>query len=244
MIDTRLQTLWVYLSTAPLTGLTITLLAYLIAYTLHQRLRQHPLSNPVLVAVILLVMLLQLSQTPYSRYFEGAQFIHFLLGAATVALAVPLSQQINQQYRLFIPILVSMTLGILTGTGSVLLVSQQLGVDLLTQLSLVPRAVTAPVAMGIAEELGGLPSLAAVLAVLTGILGAIMGEPLLRRLGIRHPVLQGIAIGNSAHGIGTARAFSLHPQMGAFAGLAMAVAALLNALLLPWWAPWLIALFK
>ncbi len=234
MQNTDLQTLWVYLSTSPLTGLTITLVAYLIAYTLHQKTSTHPLTNTVLISVVLLIVTLKITDTDYATYFEGAQFIHFLLGPVTVALAIPLFQQFEQVKRLFIPIIVSMVIGITVGTIAVMFIAKLLGADLATQISLAARSVTAPVAMGIAEKIGGIPSLTAVLAVLTGIIGAVLGIQFLNLLKIKDNSIKGIAIGNSSHGIGTARAFTLNNTMGAFAGLSMALAALLNALLLPW----------
>jgi len=234
MQSNDLQTLWVYLSTAPLTGLTITLSAYLLAYTFHQKTNTHPLSNTVLISVILLIIILKLTKTEYSTYFEGAQFINFLLGPVTVALAVQLFRQYEQVKRIFIPIIVSMFIGIFVGTLAVLFIAKLLGADLATQLSLTARSVTAPVAMGIAEKIGGIPSLTAVLAVLTGIIGAVIGTQYLKLLKIDDNSIKGIAIGNSSHGIGTARAFTLNTTMGTFAGLSMALAALMNALLLPW----------
>jgi predicted murein hydrolase (TIGR00659 family) len=234
MQQTDLQTLWVYLSTSPLTGLTITLIAYLAAYTIHQKTNSHPLTNTVLVSVILLISILLFTDTDYKTYFEGAQFIHFLLGPATVALAVPLYLQFASIRSLLIPILLAMIIGITAGATTVVLIARALNADLAIQLSLSVRSVTAPVAMGISEKIGGIPSLTAVLAVLTGIIGAVIGIHFLSLIGIKNEAIQGVSIGNTSHGIGTARAFSLSNTMGAFAGLAMALAAILNALLLPW----------
>ncbi|MEH6457135.1 MAG: LrgB family protein [Cocleimonas sp.] len=234
MQQTDLQTLWIYLSTSPLTGLTITLIAYLIAYVIHQKTNTHPLTNSVLISVVILITVLMLSGTEYKTYFEGAKFIHFLLGPATVALAVPLYRQFENVKRLLIPILISMTLSIIVGTSSVILIAKALNADLTIGLTLAARSVTAPVAMGISEKIGGIPSLTAVLAVITGIIGAAIGTQFLSALGIKNKEVQGIALGNASHGIGTARAFTLSNKMGAFAGLAMALAAILNALMLPW----------
>lgn len=234
MAETNLQVLWVYLSSTPLTWLTITLIAYLLSYTIHQASRTHPLTNTVLLSIIMLIVVLQLSDTSYEDYFDGAQFIHFLLGPVTVALALPLFKQIKQVQRLFIPIIGAIVVGISIGTVSVFFIAHWLGADMLTQLSLSPRSVTAPVAMGISEKIGGIPSLTAVLAIVTGIIGGVIGIPFMIALGIKNRTIQGIALGNSSHGIGTARAFSLNQTMGTYSGLAMALAALLNALLLPW----------
>ena len=234
MQNTDLQTLWVYLSTSPLTSLTLTLVAYLAAYTLHQKANTHPLTNSVFISVILIIVALHVTSTDYTTYFEGAKFIHFLLGPVTVALAIPLLQQFAQVKRYFIPIICSMLIGITVGTFAVLFIAKLLGADLATQISLSARSVTAPVAMGITEKIGGIPSLTAVLAVLTGIIGAVLGTQFLNLLKIKDNATKGVAIGNSSHGIGTARAFTLNNEIGAFAGLSMALAALLNALLLPW----------
>ena len=192
-----------------------------------------------MLSVIFLIIALKISNTDYATYFEGAKFIHFLLGPVTVALAFPLYKQFKQVKRLLIPIFASMTIGIVIGTLSVLLIAKLLGADLATQLSLSARSVTAPVAMGIAENIGGIPSLTAVFAVLTGIVGAVVGMQFLNFLNIKKNSIQEIAIGNSAHGIDTANALTINDEMGAFSGLAMALAALLNALLIPW----LLALF-
>lgn len=234
MKKANLDVLWVYLSTSPLTGLTLTLVAYLFAYWLQKKTHSHPLANTVLTSVVIIVIALQLTDTSYQDYFEGAQFIHFLLGPATVALAVPLYRQLDDVKQYLLPIFLSVTLGIIAGTLSIVLVAKLLGADLATQMSLSVRSVTAPVAMGIAEKIGGIASLSVVMVLITGILGAIFGGHLLRMLGIKSEMVIGIAMGNNSHGIGTARAFTINQRKGAFAALAMALAVILNALMLPW----------
>ena len=110
-MDKNVFSIWVYLSTSPLVGLTITMLAYTCAYTLYKRFNSHPLLHPVLIAIIFLIGFITVTDTPYSRYFEGAQFIHFLLGPATVALAIPLYQQWSKLKGIWVPITVSIVLG-------------------------------------------------------------------------------------------------------------------------------------
>jgi predicted murein hydrolase (TIGR00659 family) len=189
--------------------------------------------NPVALAVMILIGLLLASGTSYDSYFAGAQFVHFLLGPATVSLAVPLYRQRAKLAALWLPILVALVCGIFAAALSALAIAAVLGADVDTLLSLAPKSVTAPVAMGIAEQLGGHPSLTAVLVVATGILGAVMGTPLFRWLRIRDDSVKGIAMGVTSHGIGTARAFQVSGEMGAFSGLAMALSAFASALLLP-----------
>jgi predicted murein hydrolase (TIGR00659 family) len=233
MAETDLAALWVYLSASPLLGLTMTLLAYSIAYRVFELAGMHPLLHPVVIAVALLIAFLLLTGTDYRTYFEGAQFVHFLLGPATVALAVPLYQQLATLRRLWLPILLASVIGVTVGALSSIGFAWLFGIDRETLLSLAPKSVTAPVAMGISEQIGGLPSLTAVLVVLTGILGAVLGTQLFRILRLRDDRVNGIAMGITAHGIGTARAFQLNRTMGAFSGLAMALSALLSALLVP-----------
>ncbi len=233
MAEADLATLWVYLSASPLLGLTATLLAYSLAYKLYESLGMHPLLHPVVTAVALLIGFLSWAGISYPAYFEGAQFVHFLLGPATVALAVPLFQQLAKLRRLWAPVLVATLLGVVVGAASSVGLARLFGASAQTQLSLAPKSVTAPVAMGISEQIGGLPSLTAVLVVLTGILGAVIGSRLFRLLRIRDDSIKGIAMGITAHGIGTARAFQLSREMGAFSGLAMALSALSSAVLVP-----------
>jgi predicted murein hydrolase (TIGR00659 family) len=229
-----LREIWVYLSTTPLLGLTLTLVMYTLAYRLYAWTRFNPLANPVALAIVMLASVLTLTGTPYSTYFEGAQFVHFLLGPATVALAVPLIEQWHRLRRLWWPLLAGLACGTLAGTLSALALGRWLGASDATLASLAPKSVTTPVAMGIAEQLGGLPSLTAVLVVCTGIVGAATARFLFDAMGIQSPVIRGFALGGSAHGIGTARAFQVSETMGAFAGLAMGLNALLSALALPW----------
>ena len=184
-------------------------------------------------AVALLIGLLQLTGTPYQTYFNGAQFVHFLLGPATVALAIPLYRQRERLKTLALPILVALLVGVVTAALSAVALGILFGADAKTLISLAPKSVTAPVAMGIGEKLGGIPSLTAVLVISTGIIGAVFGNGLLRLLRCRDDAVKGFAMGLSAHGIGTTRAFQVSPVMGAFSGLAMALSAFATALILP-----------
>jgi len=234
MTDPDLAAIWVYLSATPLLGLTSTLVAYSLAYRLYLFAGSHPLLHPVVTAVAAIIALLLLSDTSYGVYFEGGQFVHFLLGPATVALAVPLYQQWGNLRRLWLPLSIALVVGVTVGGLSSVYIARGLGGSLQTQLSLAPKSVTAPVAMGISEQIGGLPSLTAVLVVVTGIIGAILGSKLMGLMRIRDDAVSGIAMGVAAHGIGTARAFQLSAKMGAFSGLAMALSAFATALILPW----------
>jgi len=229
----ELASIWVYLATSPLLWLTVTLLAYQAALWLYRRARQSALANPVAVAVALIIALLLATGTAYETYFAGAQFVHFLLGPATVALAVPLYAQWPRLKRNARAVLAALFCGSLTAIVSAVAIARLLGASEATQWSLAPKSVTTPIAMGIAEKIGGLPSLTAVLVVTTGILGAMIAPALFRRIGVRSEAGRGLALGLAAHGIGTARAFQSSETTGAFAALAMGLNGLLTALVLP-----------
>lgn len=233
MAETPMTQIWVYLAASPLLWLTATLVCYLIAMRLFRLSGGNPLVNPVAIAVALLIGLLVVTGTPYDTYFNGAQFVHFLLGPATVALAIPLYQQRARLRALAVPIVSALLTGVLTAALSAIWLGSLFGADAATLVSLAPKSVTTPVAMGISEKLGGIPALTAVLVVTTGIIGAVAGTGLLRMLRCRDDAVMGFALGLAAHGVGTARAFQVNGTMGAFAGLAMALSALATALLLP-----------
>lgn len=225
--------IWVYLSASPLLHLTLTLAAYQVGLVIYRRAGLNPLCNPVLIAVAVVIAILLATETPYARYFEGAQFVHFMLGPATVALALPLYRQMARVRRSGRAIFAAIFAGSLTAIATAVGIGWALGGAGDTILSLAPKSVTAPVAMGITEQLGGLPSLTAVLVILTGIMGAMLGPAVLNVIGVRDWAARGLALGVASHGIGTARALQVNEVAGAFSGLAMGLNALATALLLP-----------
>jgi len=229
----RFTEIWVYLAQSPLLWLALTVVAYVVADAIHRRLGRRAAANPVLIAVALLLAVLLASKTRYEAYFEGAQFVHFLLGPATVALAVPLHRELGRARARAVPFSIALLAGSATAVLTAVGVARLLGASRPTLMSLAPKSTTTPVAMGIAEKLGGLPSLTAALVILTGILGAILGPGLLRLLRVRDQAATGFAMGVASHGIGTARAFQLSERAGAFSGLGMGLNALATALLLP-----------
>lgn len=232
--------IWVYLSQTPLLWLTMTLLVYQGAYWLYQRTNMMPVFNPVLLAVMALVGILTWTDTSYATYFEGAQFVHFLLGPATVALAVPLYLYVGKLKEMAWAIGVGLVVGAVVAIVSAVWIGRAFGVSDVILLSLAPKSVTTPIAMGISEKIGGLPSLTAVLVIMTGILGAVMGRGFLQWIGIKDRSVLGFAIGLTSHGIGTARAFQMDDEAGAFSGLAMGLNAVATALLVPLIIGWLV----
>jgi len=225
--------LWVYLSTTPLLWLTVTLVAWIGADALALKAGRHALVNPVLIAIITVSVVLLATGTDYATYFEGAQFVHFMLGPATVAIAVPLVRNRALVLQNLWPMLAALVTGSIVAVVSVVMIGQMFGLPANILLSLAPKSVTAAVAMGITENLGGAPSLTAILVVATGVLGAVMVTPLMNAFGIRDYAARGFAVGLSAHGIGTARAFNVDQVAGTFAGIAMGLNAIVTAFAVP-----------
>ncbi|MEW9584381.1 LrgB family protein [Paraburkholderia sp. DGU8] len=229
----KLGAIWVYLAASPLLGLTITLIAYLIAQAIYAKARFNPLANPVLTAVAMLVLLLEVTGTPYATYFEGAQFVHFLLGPATVALALPLYRQWPKLRRSAVPLIGGLVAGSLAAIVSAVGVAALFGASHQTIASLAPKSATTPIAMAVAAEIGGIPSLTAVLVISTGIFGAVFARSILNMLRIEETAVRGFALGVASHGIGTARAFQVSEEMGAFAGLGMGLNGVFTAFIVP-----------
>jgi predicted murein hydrolase (TIGR00659 family) len=225
--------LWVYLSQSPLLWLTVTLVVYAIADAVSLATQRHPLVNPVLHSIWIIGAFLLATGTSYSTYFAGAQFVHFLLGPATVALAVPLYENRKLVVASILPMLVALIVGSVTAIVSIVVLAEWFGLPRAVVLSLTPKSVTAGVAMGISESLGADPSLTAIAVVLTGILGAIVVTPLMNRARVTDFRARGFAAGLAAHGIGTVRAFQIDEIAGVFSGIAMSLNALVTAILVP-----------
>jgi predicted murein hydrolase (TIGR00659 family) len=222
-----------YLLASPLLWLTLTLGAFLAASELSRRLGKPPLLNPVLLSIAAIVLVLAASGTPYRRYFEGAQFVNFLLGPAVVALAVPLYRHLALIRREAPAIAAALLLGSSTAILSGALTVRLLGGGRELAVSVAPKSSTAPIAMAVAERLGGIAPLTAVLAIATGILGAVLGSTVCKLVGVRDWPARGFAMGLTSHGIATARAFQEHEVAGTFAALAMALNGVATTLLTP-----------
>ncbi len=229
--------LWVYLSATPLFGLTATVVVYVVAQALYAKVGQAPWANPVLWTVLTIAGGLLATGVSYPTYFAGAQFIHFLLGPAVVALAWPLWErrvELSNRWRV---LLLAALAGGTASAVSAVAIGWALGLPWDVVMSLAPKSVTAPVAMGIAEKIGGIPALAAVFAVVTGMVGALSGKYLFQMLKITVDspgwMARGFALGTAAHGIGAARALQVNADAGAYAGLALGLQVVLASLLMP-----------
>jgi putative effector of murein hydrolase len=216
----------------PLFAIVLTLGAYLLGVEMQKRLR-NPLANPVLIAIVFIGITLRLLHLSYQDYFTGAQFIHFLLGPATVALAIPMVRALEHMRRGFWPLMSALLagciLGIVSGYGLVRL----FGGSQAVALSMAPKSLTTPIAIAVSASIGGIPSLSAVLAILGGILVAISIDPILNWLKIHEPSARGLAAGTAGSGIGASRVIPQHTLSAAFAGVAIGANGILTAILAP-----------
>ena len=229
----HLALVWTYLGHMPLLWLTTTVVVYGAAQTVYERLNKRPLANPVLISVVTVILLLRMTHTEYSAYMQGGQFIHFLLGPAIVALAMPLNNQLPKLRSMLGPLVGGLIVGGLGAIATTVLLARALGASAQTIASIAPRSATTGIAICISEKIGGIPSLTAVLVVMTGITGAIIALPLLKLLRVQRPEIVGLAMGIAGHGIATARALQISEEAGAFAGLAMCLNGVLTACFVP-----------
>jgi putative effector of murein hydrolase len=230
----NIHEIWVYLSGSPLLALILTLTAYQVGVTIYERSKLNPLANPVLIAVTLIAVTITVIDMPYDTYFEGAQFVHFLLGTATVSLAVPIYKGLASLRGRLLPLMAALIGGGVTSIVSAVVIARLLDADDAITGAMWVKSITAPIGMGVAEQIGASPTLTAVFAVSTGILGAALGRFVLDALRIREWWQRGYALGIASHGIGTSRAFSVNPEAGAYAGLAMGLHGVFGAVAIPW----------
>ncbi len=231
---------WQWLAGSPLFGLTLTLAAYWIGTQVFRRTGGNAFAQPVLVAIVLVSAVLLATDVSYDDYMAGGALVAFLLGPATVALALPLHQEWERVRRSVVPVLAGVAAGALTSVTTAVLVTGWLGGGQRLQESLAPKATTTPVSIALSEQLGGIPPLTAVLTIIAGVTGAVLGPWVLSTVRIRDEEARGIAIGATSHGIGTARALHEGRTEGAFSGLAMALTALATSMVVPWLVPLLL----
>ncbi|TBU90999.1 LrgB family protein [Stutzerimonas kirkiae] len=216
----------------PLFGVGVTLAAFQLAQLAYDKTRWVFL-QPVLLAMLLIIGVLLLCGISYAEYNKSAQWLTVLLGPATVALAVPLSLNLGRIRELFAPILLTLVVAGIVATALGILLAWLFGIDRMILMTLAPKSVTSPIAMLVAEQIGGVAALAAVFVMITGILGAIFGPQLLSLFRVRNAAARGMALGLTAHAVGTAQALQEGEECGAFAALAMSLMGVMTAVLLP-----------
>lgn len=210
---------------------------YLINIKIYGRVR-FPLLHPVLFTIIELIVVLMALHIPYSTFQKGSRMIHFMLGPSVVSLGYILYQQVAHLKKNAISIVLAITVGAVIGIASIVGIGHLLGVKQALIASLAPKSVTTPIAMELAGNNGGIPGLTAVIVVCAGILGSIIGPPIMKLMKIKSPVAKGLALGASSHGIGTAAAIQMGAIEGALSGLAIGIMGLITSILLPLFSRW------
>jgi predicted murein hydrolase (TIGR00659 family) len=234
MIDQqKLYYIWIYLQAEPLFWLTLTIGSYLIADFIYRKSNLFPLLNPVAISVLLVSLILIVFNIQYERYFDGAKFIHFLLGPATVALAIP----IYRKWDLIVSNSKAIFVSLILGSFFAIFITYVLSLHFKLQeeliFSLLPRSVTAPIAMGISEIIGGIPSLTAIITLITGVIGASLGVFVFDIMKLKKMEARGFSLGLASHGIGTARAMSRDKNAGVFAAVGMGLSGLITSIIVP-----------
>lgn len=225
--------LWVFLKAKPLLWLVLTLGSWVLARRLQEAAGGAAWANPVAGSSLLLGFILWLTNTSYEEFFAGAQFVHFLLGPATIALGVTIIEHGPAVRQRLLPVAGALVVGVAVSVASTWALCRAAGLPQEITLSLLPKSATAPVAMAVSQSIGGVPSISMCAVLLTGIAGAVIVTPLFNLFRFRNWSARGFAAGLTAHGIGTARAYQVSNEAGVYAALALALAALLQGIVLP-----------
>ena len=229
----NLDALVEYISTTPLVWLLLTLGSFKLGIIIYEKSGKNTLLQPIIIAYIIIMSALLSSGVSYEKYFKSVEIVHFFLGPATVALALPLYKNLKHIKSLFFPILITLSIA---GVFSIVLAVSLLWVldaQLPTILSMTTKSITAPIAIITSEQIGAIPSLAVGFVIITGIIGALLGSSIFKVLKIKHDTSKGFALGLISHGIGTARAIEISEKAAAFSALAMGLSGIATAIFLP-----------
>lgn len=228
----------------PSLWMCITLLAYAFGIWVYKKSGYKTIFTPLIVAIAIVISIIILSGSSYEDYFEGGQHINFLLGPATVALAIPLYEQRLRLAKIWIPLSCGLIAGSIVAIISAVGIAYVLNASPTTILSLAPKSVTVPIAIGISQNIGGVAELTAALVVITGAVGSMLAKPLFTLMRDNDDITRGAALGLAAHGLGTATGFQMSREIGAFAALSMGLTGLLTAFLAPIIVPSLMSLLE
>ena len=222
------------LLSSPLFCIPLTLAAYLVGTRIYTASGNNTFLQPVVSGILLVISAITVLDIPYDQYFKAAEIIHFLLSTATVALAIPLYQNIKYIRASMRPLLLTLFMSGVIACCTAVGIAWLLGASNEIMLSLAPKSITTPFAMGVSESIGGYPSLTAGFVIFTGIVIAVAATPIFKWLNINDPIVQGGAMGMIGHGIGTARALELSNKTGAFSALSMGLMGVYTSVLLPY----------
>jgi len=222
-----------YVMNTPLSWIIITLSAYKIGIIIYEKTGKNALLQPIVIAYVIMLPILIVAQIPYKQYFESVSILHFFLGPATVALALPLYKNLKLIQSYFLPILITLFAGGIFTILSALGILWLFGASKVTLLSMTTKSVTAPITLITAHDIGANASLAIGFVVITGLLGALFGTFVFKLLKIKHDAAKGFALGLISHAVGTARAFEISENAAAFSALAMGLIGVFIAVGLP-----------
>lgn len=228
MIQTILHDYWLWI--------VVTLGVYCLCVTLQSKIPSvslRPFANPLLLSSVLIIAILLVTDVDYATYQKGGQYIGYLITPATVALGIKLYENVVYLRTYYKPILIGITSGVLFHTGVLFILVKLFGLDSQLFATLYPKSITTAIAIGVSESIGGIIPLTVAIVVLTGVIGGVICEFLLKRLDIYHPVAQGIAIGTAAHAVGTSKAIEIGDVQGAMSGLAIVVTGIVVVILAP-----------
>lgn len=222
-----------YVTSTPLTWLILTMASFKIGIIIYEKTNKNTLLQPIIIAYIIIMSAILLTGTSYKEYFDSVKIIHFFLGPATVALALPLFNNLKYIKSLFIPIAITL---VVAGVFSIVIavgLLWSLDANLETILSMTTKSITAPIAIITSKQIGAIPSLAVGFVIITGIIGALLGTIIFKLVKVKHETSKGFALGLISHGIGTARAIEIGEKAAAFSALAMGLSGMFTAIFLP-----------
>ncbi len=218
-----------FFETSLFAGVTLSLISYLIGSALKKKFKIGIL-NPLLVSIVVTIVVLAVCRVDYATYNEGAKYLSWLLTPATVCLAIPLYEQWELLKSNAKAVLLGLTAGVLTSLGTVLVLAKLMGLSHEEYVTLLPKSITTAIGMGVSEELGGYVTITVAVIIVTGILGNMFGELICRIFRITEPISKGLALGSSAHAIGTAKAIEMGEVEGAMSSLAIAVSGIITVI--------------
>lgn len=222
-----------YITSTPLTWIIITMSAYKVGILIYEKTGKHALLQPIVIAYVIMLPILIIAQIPYKQYFESVSILHFFLGPATVALALPLYKNLKLIHAYLLPIFITLVAGGIFTILSALGILWLLGASKITMLSMTTKSVTAPITLITAHDIGANAALAIGFVVITGLFGALFGTFIFKLLRIKHDAAKGFALGLISHAVGTARAFEISENAAAFSALAMGLVGMFIAVFLP-----------
>ena len=216
----------------PLFGIALSLLAFEIGCFVHKKAKL-PIFNPIIVSTSIIILFLLKFDISIEEYNNGANFISFLLGPATIVLAVPLYKQLHLLKANSVAIISGVTVGCVTSIISVAVLSNMMGLESIIGLSIVPKAITTPIGIELSKQIGGIPALTVVTIILVGNIGYAIAPLVCKLFGIKDKVAVGVSIGTSSHALGTTKAMEMGEVEGAMSGLSIGLAGVFTVLLVP-----------